>query len=146
MKQPRYEQNLVAYQEADEFTRAYIDCALWLADPTPGSGQYTVDEDDIMAIYPDDLQSMINECITFQQEHKQLLDQAYQKSGYSPARAGHDFYLTRNHHGAGFWDRGLDQTGDDLTDAAHAYGESDLLCEQGDSSEYDKSKPRAFYL
>lgn len=24
---------------------------------------------------------------------------------YSDARLGHDFWLTRNHHGAGFWDR-----------------------------------------
>lgn len=25
-------------------------------------------------------------------------------SGLSPEQAGHDFWLTRNHHGAGFWD------------------------------------------
>lgn len=37
---------------------------------------------------------------------------------------GHDFWLTRNRHGAGFWDRGLGALGDRLTDAAHAYGES----------------------
>lgn len=38
-------------------------------------------------------------------------------------RAGHDFWLTRNRHGAGFWDRGLGALGDRLTDAAHAFGE-----------------------
>ena len=37
--------------------------------------------------------------------------------------AGHDFALTRNGHGAGFWDRGMGRIGDMLTDEAHAYGE-----------------------
>lgn len=37
---------------------------------------------------------------------------------------GHDFALTRNHHGAGFWDRGYPQElGERLTQAAQAYGE-----------------------
>lgn len=43
------------------------------------------------------------------------------------ARAGADFWLTRNRHGAGFWDG--DWPKDDakiLTDGAHAYGESEL--------------------
>ena len=39
---------------------------------------------------------------------------------------GHDFWLTRNRHGAGFWDRGLGALGDRLTKAAHAYGECDI--------------------
>ena len=43
-----------------------------------------------------------------------------------PAQAGHDFWLTRNRHGAGFWDRGLGERGQRLTDAAHVYGESYL--------------------
>lgn len=38
------------------------------------------------------------------------------------AYAGHDFALTRNRHGAGFWDRGLGRIGDMLTEEAHAYG------------------------
>lgn len=40
------------------------------------------------------------------------------------ACAGHDFALTRNGHGAGFWDRGMGELGERLTDAAHAYGEA----------------------
>jgi hypothetical protein len=42
------------------------------------------------------------------------------------SQMGHDFWLTRNRHGAGFWDRGLGALGDRLTSAAHAYGEVDL--------------------
>lgn len=35
---------------------------------------------------------------------------------------GHDMTLTRNHHGAGFWDRGLGEIGDVLTEWAHGLG------------------------
>ncbi len=44
-----------------------------------------------------------------------------------PEQFGHDFYLTRNHHGAGYWDRGLGDLGSKLTDLAHAWGSSDLF-------------------
>ena len=33
-----------------------------------------------------------------------------------------DFVLTRNHHGAGFWDRGLGADGDKLTKMSRPYG------------------------
>jgi hypothetical protein len=33
---------------------------------------------------------------------------------------GHDYVLTSGHHGAGFWDRGLGELGDQLTAAAQA--------------------------
>ncbi len=48
------------------------------------------------------------------------------ESGLSFAKAGHDFWLTRERHGAGFWDEGLGSIGDRLTEAAHAYGSFDL--------------------
>lgn len=35
---------------------------------------------------------------------------------------GHDLALTRNHHGAGFWDRGLREAGIVLTEWAHSLG------------------------
>lgn len=35
----------------------------------------------------------------------------------------HDYWLTRNHHGAGFWDRGLGDLGDRLTEAAQQDGD-----------------------
>ena len=42
------------------------------------------------------------------------------------AQHGHDFYLTRNGHGAGYWDRGYGPAGERLTAAAKVYGESDF--------------------
>src|SRR5215213_9921810 len=46
------------------------------------------------------------------------------RSHYS--QAGHDFWLTRNRHGAGFWDRGLGDLSNRLSDASKVYGEVDL--------------------
>lgn len=43
------------------------------------------------------------------------------------AQNGHDFWLTRNGHGVGFWDRGYDkEVGDALTKASESFGEVDL--------------------
>lgn len=38
---------------------------------------------------------------------------------------GHDYMLTRDHHGVGFWDRGLGELGDYLTDVAEGNGGSE---------------------
>ena len=40
--------------------------------------------------------------------------------------AGHDFWLTRNGLGAGFWDRGLGALGERLTKSAKVYSSVDL--------------------
>lgn len=42
---------------------------------------------------------------------------------YDEHQAGIDFWLTRNGHGAGFWDRDLGEIGDKLTAAAETYRE-----------------------
>ena len=47
-----------------------------------------------------------------------------QRSGED--HAGQDFWLTRNGHGAGFWDQGLGELGDRLSAAAKVYRGVDL--------------------
>ncbi|UTN92852.1 hypothetical protein SEA_BENCH_134 [Mycobacterium Phage Bench] len=44
---------------------------------------------------------------------------------------GHDFYLTREGHGAGFWDRGLGELGEYLTGIAKSYGSAETLHDNG---------------
>ena len=44
-------------------------------------------------------------------------------TGLADATIGVDFWLTRNRHGSGFWDRGLGEAGDKLTELAHSFGE-----------------------
>ncbi len=44
----------------------------------------------------------------------------------SAENMGHNFALTRNRHGAGFWDNHLGELGAELTEWAHTFGEQDL--------------------
>ena len=58
-------------------------------------------------------------------------------SGHTDERIAHDFWLTRNGHGAGFWDGDYADLGEEnvklLTDIAKAFGSSDLYV--GDDGE-----------
>lgn len=107
----------------DAFTDAYIECALWSStdnsDPETG-GDPMDDNYDVCDIAPETLASMVADCAAFQAEN------ANDMAELDAQRCGHDFWLTRNHHGAGFWDRGYGPIGDRLTKAAHAYGSVDL--------------------
>ena len=90
-----------------EFLDAYITCALWSSnDESDESGGQPMDsnysESDIA---PETLAEMTGDCERFCSENAALLESACERPGYNMARAGHDFWLTRNGHGAGFWDR-----------------------------------------
>lgn len=45
-----------------------------------------------------------------------------ERHGITPESFGHDFQLTRNGHGAGFWDRGYGEDGTYLTDMTRPSG------------------------
>lgn len=96
----------------EEVVEAYIKCALWagLLDDNYGP-------DDLA---PEAVAAITEEIASFLEANESDLE------GLDPVMVGHDFYLTRNRHGAGFWDRGHDEKGERLTKAAHAYGRSDL--------------------
>jgi hypothetical protein len=64
------------------------------------------------------LTTMIADCTKFQAENSSMYA--------SDSQAGHDFWLTRNHHGAGFWDGDYPEHGDTLTKKSHEFGECDL--------------------
>lgn len=56
-----------------------------------------------------------------------FFDENYEDIKGELHQAGHDFWLTRNHHGTGFWDRGHpDELGDRLTAAAEKFGDFSL--------------------
>ena len=50
---------------------------------------------------------------------------------YNIAQHGHDFALTRNGHGAGYWDRGLGSIGEELTKSCKCYGSIDIYAVDG---------------
>lgn len=106
----------------DEFAIAYIECALWSStDNADESGVEPLDLNyNATDIDPQTLKRMAEDCAAFQADNKTDLEDM------TAERAGHDFWLTRNRHGAGFWDRGLGEVGRRLTDAAHVWGSFDL--------------------
>jgi hypothetical protein len=53
---------------------------------------------------------------------KQLAGELIAQSGLDDEQIGHDLWLTRNGHGTGFWDRGLGEVGDKLSDIAREMG------------------------
>lgn len=50
------------------------------------------------------------------------IDALLAKPGVDETDIGHNFLLTRNGHGAGFWDRGWGELGERLSAAARVYG------------------------
>lgn len=111
--------------KVDDFTKAYIECALWSSIDNQGNALdagHSVED-----IVTETLSQMEADCKDFQQANTALINEAKTiRSTYDTAKAGHDFWLTRNGHGAGFWDRGLEDVGDKLTEAAKVYGHQDL--------------------
>ena len=99
----------------DVFTNWYIRCALWASttdDDTPMDDVYTAED-----LSPEALLAITDDCDKFQRENWDLIARDIE-------RAACDFWLTRNHHGAGFWDGDWgDEDGEKLTQASQAYPE-----------------------
>ena len=101
----------------DTFTTAYIECALW----SSTDGDTPLDEDyGLEDIAPETLEAMRQDCQDFIETAGDLL------GTLDAEQAGRDFWLTRNGHGAGFWDRGLGDLGQQLTELSEPYGSFDL--------------------
>jgi hypothetical protein len=107
----------------DIFTRHYLLAALWTEDDDAPSGEYSTSgrPEKLFPRFPQkSLEKAQTDCVRFQSDNKALLI----ASGMDDKNAGHNFWLTRNGHGTGFWDRDLpDDTGEKLTLAAKEFGE-----------------------
>lgn len=102
-----------------------VEACLWSTMPTPA-------DEDIELLEPADQYT-----ITEQEVNKLRGTLAHHMAGwfvenyfticpvismaYTWEHVGHDFWLTSQGHGAGFWDRGLDEVGDTLTDSVDGY-------------------------
>jgi hypothetical protein len=111
------------FDTLDEFTQGYVSAIFWTEcnDDRRDEGLADMTFADLP---PKVLADIIAECDDFQVANARSLSKAY-GDRYGEGMAGADFWLTRNGHGAGFWDRGLGKHGEDLTKAAKAYGSSD---------------------
>lgn len=109
-------------ESVQEFFNSYVETALWSStDESTDSGGEPLDENfDADDIDKKTLDEMMKDCKNFIEENDSDIDGEY-------GRAGHDFWLTRNRHGAGFWDGDWPEPeAKRLTSAAHDYGSFDL--------------------
>jgi hypothetical protein len=117
------------YAALDQFTQGYIEAAFFTES---GESDSPCEGKSFSDLAPVTLTSMIEDCHDFQQacgaDIAEACDQ--DKVNYDEHRAGCDFWFTRNGHGCGFWDRGLQDIGDKLTQAAKGFRGCDLY--QGD--------------
>ena len=106
---------------AEEMLPHYLTCAEW-AD---------LDEDSEKGLdfSPCAEESALADCMRFVGLNWEIV------KDIRPDQVGHDLWLTRNHHGAGFWDRpeiyGGEDNADKLTDSAHSFGERSVFMHCG---------------
>lgn len=101
------------------FIYRYLETALWSSnDERDKSGGEFLDANySIEDIALESVKQAVKDCLLF----ISLSDEADLIDDYE--QAGHDFWLTRNRHGAGFWDRGLGEKGDKLTELSEKFTE-----------------------
>lgn len=117
----RAKNNLVNYS-MNKITQAYLECALWSStqdDGSPFDDSYGIED-----FHPDSVKKADEEISDFLSSLES--ENIQWREELSEEQFGHDFWLTRNRHGAGFWDRGLGELGEMLTKWAHSYGSSDV--------------------
>lgn len=112
-----------AKRAPEAFVDGYIACALWSTnDESDESGGNPIDDNYSEAdIAPSAREALRADCDAFYAANAADISRVADDS-----QAGHDFWLTRNGHGAGFWDRGLGALGERLTKASKAFGEVNL--------------------
>jgi hypothetical protein len=116
------------------FFRGYVGAALWSS--TDDEGEPLDNGRDIDDVAPDTIAAMADDCRVFyaaNAEHIHCEDAPLSRefegklSYREAALAGHDFWLTRCGHGAGFWDGDWPEPhATALDDAAKAFGNVDL--------------------
>jgi hypothetical protein len=109
----------------EAFLTGYVSCLLWAEtdDLAPGGGSPLDENYDADDIAPEAKAEIERDCRAFYADHTpHRADLDAFETVFSAEQAGHDFYLTRNGHGAGFWDRGLEDVGMRLTAACKPFG------------------------
>ncbi len=109
------------HTKLDSFTESYIETALWSSTDADGTPLDNIDAE----LAPETVARFQQDCAKFEAESNAIFEaHDLHASDYHVA---HDFWLTRNRHGAGFWDGDYPKPVDTLlTELAHSYGECDL--------------------
>lgn len=100
--------------------QAYVEAALWSSSDDEGEPlDRHFDSDGIDA---DTRKRMLKDCSAFLNKNEALLDEC----GLDWDEVGHNFWLSRNGHGTGFFDKVEAPLGDQLQEAAEAFAAFDL--------------------
>ncbi len=126
----------------NKFVEQYLETALWSSTDTDDDEysksygyEFSFDERfDPYSITKEGLEVVTKDCSLFVELAGELLE----KAGLNEDDAAHDFWMTRNGHGAGFWDRGLGELGERLTKIAKTFGESYLVVDRDDQFSVDQ--------
>jgi hypothetical protein len=126
----------VQWTDLPAFERGYIEAAFYTSTGFDNIEEDLGPESGYADLAPEALEGIRRDCQSFltalarDDDGLTLLDRAYETSkdgyGYDEMCAGRDFWYTRNGHGVGFWDRGLGEIGDALSDQASQFGASDM--------------------
>lgn len=123
---PEFEARAFLPRSLSPMVRAYLECAEWCGIDEEDRESY--EEADTVAWTNAALVQARQDCEAF----LELIQGVVWEEAMSEERLGHDFWLTRNRHGVGFWDRGLGKLGETLTKWAHMFGEQSVrLVERG---------------
>jgi hypothetical protein len=117
-----------ALQSLDSFTRAYITAMAWTEQPEAKArpGEFSLDDHYYSRMDGLLIARCVQDCAEFMAEHGALVEEGGTKIDHPYERAGHDFWLTRNRHGSGFWDGDWPEPwAAQLTKAAHAFGQAE---------------------
>lgn len=104
------------------FVKAYIAAMLWSTSGTDVNGEEFEDLQSFK-LAPETIELVKMDCFKFYEDNFITLSYLDAKGIHSFELSGHDFWLTRVGHGAGFWDRGLGIAGEVLTRASKNFGE-----------------------
>jgi hypothetical protein len=137
----RLAKTIMARQQAqtqlDEFVTAYLVAALWSEfddEEDPLEDNYGIED-----MPPCTINRAVRHCSRFRKENADDL----KASGLEDSRAGHNFWLSRNGHGSGFFDEycnrnfdrdsAEDQACQALQEAARGFGEANLYVGDDDN-------------
>jgi hypothetical protein len=107
--------------EIDRFVAAYKAALFWAE--TDDAGEPLDQELSPSALDAESEAAVLGECLAFCLAMESLIE-TWAGPGDAYEQAGHDFLLTRNRHGCGFWESEWGNAGEALTAAAHAVGET----------------------
>lgn len=104
---------------AEEMLPHYLECAAWADAP---------EDTPPLDFAPSAEEGALADCMRFTGINWERIKDV------DPAQVGHDLWLTRNHHGAGFWDRpevyGGEDNAEALAASAHSFGSKDVFVYQ----------------